>query len=30
VARGVHRHLLTYLRHGLTNAGLEAGNAVIQ
>ncbi len=32
VAKLIRRHLpnvLTYLRHGITNAGLEAGNAVI-
>lgn len=33
VAKLIHRHLpnlLTYLRHGITNAGLEAVNALIQ
>ena len=33
VAHLIHRHLpniLTYLRHGITNAGLEAVNATIQ
>jgi transposase len=33
VAKLIHRHLpnlLTYLQHGITNAGLEAVNAVIQ